>query len=104
MKRIVDLSNSRISHLPCASFFLCTHLNISNNLLVAIPFGHLLCLESLFADENLLESLDGIENCLTLTFISFKRNRLSPLLIESLALVASRFGESFANAFEGNDI
>uniref|UniRef100_A0AAY4CAT1 Geranylgeranyl transferase type-2 subunit alpha n=1 Tax=Denticeps clupeoides TaxID=299321 RepID=A0AAY4CAT1_9TELE len=77
--RVFSLSHKNLSilcHLD--QLLLVTHINLCSNQLIRIPpeFSMLQCLEVLEADDNVIESLEGLNNHLKLEAVSLRNNNI----------------------------
>ncbi|XP_007442241.1 geranylgeranyl transferase type-2 subunit alpha [Python bivittatus] len=77
--RVVDLSQKGLTTLcHLEHLLLVTHLNLSDNLLPSLPptLAMLRCLEVLEADDNRVESLDGLPPLPCVEELSLRNNRI----------------------------
>ncbi|KAK9398275.1 geranylgeranyl transferase type-2 subunit alpha [Crotalus adamanteus] len=77
--RVVDLSQKSVTSLcHLEHLLLVTHLNLSDNLLSALPptLAMMRCLEVMEADDNQIESLEGLPPLPCLEELSLRNNRI----------------------------
>uniref|UniRef100_A0A0K8RW36 Geranylgeranyl transferase type-2 subunit alpha n=1 Tax=Crotalus horridus TaxID=35024 RepID=A0A0K8RW36_CROHD len=77
--RVVDLSQKSLTSLcHLEHLLLVTHLNLSDNLLSALPptLAMMRCLEVMEADDNQIESLEGVPPLPCLEELSLRNNRI----------------------------
>ncbi|XP_029142055.1 geranylgeranyl transferase type-2 subunit alpha [Protobothrops mucrosquamatus] len=77
--RVVDLSQKSLTSLcHLEHLLLVTHLNLSDNLLSALPptLAMMRCLEVMEADDNQIESLEGLPPLPCLEELSLRNNRI----------------------------
>ncbi|XP_069044921.1 geranylgeranyl transferase type-2 subunit alpha [Lepisosteus oculatus] len=80
--RVFSLTHKSLTTLcHLDQLLLVTHLNLSSNQLRSLPpnFAMLQCLEVLEADDNLIESLEGLYHLPRLEEVSLRNNRISQL-------------------------
>uniref|UniRef100_A0A8C2DAJ7 Geranylgeranyl transferase type-2 subunit alpha n=1 Tax=Cyprinus carpio TaxID=7962 RepID=A0A8C2DAJ7_CYPCA len=87
--RVFSLSNKNLTTLcHLDQLLLVTHINLSSNQLLRLPpqFAMLQCLEVLEADDNAIESLEGLYHLPKLEEVSLRNNQICKLSdLESLA-------------------
>ncbi|MFT7809354.1 geranylgeranyl transferase type-2 subunit alpha [Arapaima gigas] len=76
---LCDKNLSTVCHLD--QLLLVTHINLSSNRLLSLPpqFAMLQCLEVLQADDNAIESLEGLYQLPRLEEVSLKNNNISQI-------------------------
>uniref|UniRef100_A0A8C2DAK7 Geranylgeranyl transferase type-2 subunit alpha n=1 Tax=Cyprinus carpio TaxID=7962 RepID=A0A8C2DAK7_CYPCA len=77
--RVFSLSNKNLTTLcHLDQLLLVTHINLSSNQLLRLPpqFAMLQCLEVLEADDNAIESLEGLYHLPKLEEVSLRNNRI----------------------------
>uniref|UniRef100_A0A9J7ZHG8 Geranylgeranyl transferase type-2 subunit alpha n=1 Tax=Cyprinus carpio carpio TaxID=630221 RepID=A0A9J7ZHG8_CYPCA len=99
--RVFSLSNKNLTTLcHLDQLLLVTHINLSSNQLLRLPpqFAMLQCLEVLEADDNAIESLEGLYHLPKLEEVSLRNNRIL-FAIQSKCFIRNPFSAFRASAW-----